>query len=193
MRSICVFCGSSAGENPLYLDAATKLGRLLAREDVALVYGGSRMGMMGRLADAALGAGGVVIGVMPGALMDREVAHLEITDLRVVESMHARKAEMVELSDAFIMLPGGLGTLEGFCEILTWAQLGFHGKPCGILDVGGYYQPLVRFLDHMVREGYLSENNRAMVMVESAPERLLERLRAYEAPLVPRWLNANQT
>lgn len=193
MRSVCVFCGSSAGEHPRYVEAATVLGRLLAREGIALVYGGSRMGVMGRLADAALEAGGVVIGVIPGALMNREVAHQGLTDLRIVGSMQARKAEMVQLSDAFVALPGGLGTLESFCEILTWAQLGLHGKPCGILDVGGFYQPFVRFLDHTVREGFVSLSHRRMVVVETDPERLLERFRAYEAPAVPRWIDAGQT
>jgi len=192
LKSVCVFCGSSAGEDPRYLGAATALGRLLAGEGLALVYGGSRVGLMGRLAEAALSAGGTVIGVMPGALMNREVAHQQLTELRVVDSMHARKTEMVELADAFIALPGGLGTLEGFCELLTWAQLGFHGKPCGILNVGGYYTPLVAFLDQMVREGFLSRIHREMVIVESDGARLLERLRSYEGPLVPRWLDAGQ-
>jgi hypothetical protein len=193
VRSVCVFCGGSAGEDPRYVEAASRLGRLLASEGLGLVYGGSRVGLMGCLAQAALDAGGVVVGIIPGALMNREVAHHDLTDLRIVGSMHARKSEMVDISDAFIALPGGLGTLEGFCEILTWAQLGFHGKPCGILDVGGYYKPLVGFLDHMVREGFLSESHRAMVVVEAEPEALLGRLRAYEAPLVHQWIGAGQT
>lgn len=192
IQSICVFCGSSAGEDPKYLEAASEMGKLLAEEEIELVYGGSRVGMMGRLADTVLGAGGRVTGVIPRALMDREVAHRELQDLRVVESMHERKAQMEELADAFVALPGGLGTLEELCEVLTWSQLGLHRKPCGILDVGGYYQPLIRFLDHMVREGFLGTSARSMVLVESSSERLLERMRAYQAPPVPRWIDEGQ-
>src|SRR5690606_16310762 len=146
------------------------VGRLLAEQGIAVVYGGSRVGLMGALAEAALEAGGSVFGVIPGALMNREVAHMELTDLRVVGSMHERKSQMAALADAFLALPGGLGTLEGFFEILTWAQLGFHGKPCGLLNVNGFYDPLVSFLDHMVRQGFLSRAHRSMVVVEADPE-----------------------
>ena len=193
LARICVFCGSSAGEHPAYLEAATRLGGLLASEGIELVYGGARVGVMGRLADSVLEAGGRVTGVIPGVLMNREVAHQELTDLRVVRSMHDRKAEMAELADAFMALPGGLGTLEEFCEVLTWGQLGLHRKACGLLDVGGFYQPLVRFLDHMVAEGFLSKSHRGIVLVERDPERLLERIRSYEPPLVPRWIDPGQT
>ena len=193
IRRICVFCGSSAGEDPRYLEAASDMGRLMAERDVELVYGGSRVGMMGRLADTVLEEGGRVTGVIPRALVDREVAHRELQDLRIVASMHERKAQMEELADAFVALPGGLGTREEFCEVLTWSQLGLHRKPCGILDVGGYYQPLIRFLDHMVREGFLGTNARSMVLLESSPARLLERMGGYRAPPVPRWIEEGET
>lgn len=169
------------------------MGQLLAREGIGLVYGGSRVGVMGRLADSALEAGGRVVGVIPAALVDREVAHRGLTELRVVGSMHERKSAMAELADAFVALPGGLGTLEEFCEVLTWAQLGLHRKPCGVLDVGGYFEPLVALLDHMVREGFLARTHRAMVQVEAVPEALLERLQSYEPPRVPRWIGADET
>jgi uncharacterized protein (TIGR00730 family) len=193
VNRICVFCGSTAGEDGRYLEAADRFGQILAREGIALVYGGSRVGMMGRIAAATLQAGGRVTGVIPGALMAREVAHQELTELRVVRSMHERKSEMAELSDAFVALPGGLGTLEGFFELLTWSQLGLHQKPCGILDVAGYFQPLVRFLDHMTREGFLAQPHRDMVVVEEDPDALVRRLREYQAPTVPRWIEAGQT
>lgn len=143
MKRICVFCGSSAGEDLRYLDAAESFGQILAREQIELVYGGSQVGMMGRLASATLRAGGKVVGIIPGAMMNRELAHAELTELRVVTSLHERKSEMAELSDAFVALPGGLGTLEAFCELLTWGQLGVHRKPCAILDalLRGYRPP----------------------------------------------------
>ena len=193
MRRICVFCGSSAGENPRYLEAADRFGQILARESIGLVYGGSRVGMMGRLAAATLQAGGTVIGIIPGAVMNREVAHQELTELRVVRSLHERKSEMAELSDAFVALPGGLGTLEAFFELLTWGQLGLHKKPCAMLDAGGYFQPLVRLLDHMAIEGFVSRPQREMVLVERDPEVLVRRLREYQAPDVHRWIGAGQT
>lgn len=193
MNRICVFCGSSAGEHPRYLEAASGFGALLAREGIGLVYGGSRVGVMGRLADSALKAGGTVIGVIPRALVDREVAHQGLTELRVVASMHERKDAMAGLADAFVALPGGLGTMEEFFEVLTWSQLGQHRKPCGVLDVGGYFQPLASLLDHMVREGFLSRSHRRMVLDDEEPAALLEKLRTYEAPAVPRWIGAGET
>ncbi len=193
MKRICVFCGSSAGEDVRYLDAADRFGNILARESLELVYGGSRVGMMGRIAAATLQAGGRVIGVIPGAIMNRELAHQELTELRVVKSLHERKNEMAELSDAFVALPGGLGTLEEFCEVLTWAQLGLHQKPCALLDVGGFFQPLIRFLDHMTREGFMSRSHRDMVIVEEDPEAILGRLGGYVAPSTPRWIESGQT
>lgn len=193
MNRLCVFCGSSAGEHPRYLEAATEFGELLAREAIDLVYGGSRIGIMGRLADATLGAGGTVTGVIPAALVDREVAHRGLTELRIVASMHERKDVMAGLAEAFVALPGGLGTLEEFLEVLTWSQLGLHRKPCGALDVGGYFRPLTALLDHMVREGFLSRSHRSMVRLEAEPEALLEALRSYVAPSVPRWIDAGET
>jgi uncharacterized protein (TIGR00730 family) len=193
MKRICVFCGSSAGEDPRYLDAADRFGNILAREGIELVYGGSRVGMMGRLAAATLQAGGKVVGVIPGAVMNRELAHQELTELRVVRSMHERKSEMAELSDAFVALPGGLGTLEAFCELLTWGQLGLHRKPCAILNVGGYFQPLVGFFDHMTQEGYMGRAHRDMVLVEEDPEALVRRMREYQPPSTPQWIEAGQT
>lgn len=193
MKRVCVFCGSSSGESPVYLEAATRVGEILAREGLGLVYGGSRVGLMGRLADAMLEHGGEVIGVIPRALVNREVAHGGLSELRVVGSMHERKAVMAELADAFIALPGGLGTLEELFEVVTWSQLGLHRKPSGVLDVRGYYQPLIAFLDHAVREGFLAAPHRRMIMLEEDPEALVARLREYEAPVVPRWIAAGET
>ena len=193
MKRVCVFCGSAAGEDYRYLDAADRFGRILAREGIELIYGASRVGMMGRLATATLAAGGRVIGVIPEALMDLELAHRELTELRVVRSMHERKNEMADLADAFVALPGGLGTLEAFCELLTWAQLGLHQKPCAMLDTAGYFRPLVGFLDHMTREGFMARPHRGIVLVEEDPEALIQRLREYRPPEIPRWIGAGQT
>lgn len=193
MKRVCVFTGSTSGEDPRYLEAAHAFGELLAREGVGLVYGGSRIGMMGRLAQSVLDAGGEVVGVIPGALMNREVPHQDLTELKVVRSMHERKSKMAELSDAFVALPGGLGTLESFCELLTWGQLGLHRKPCGVLDACGYYAPLVRLLDHMAKEGFLARRHRQMVVVEQDGRALLDQLRGYEAPPLPRWIEHGHT
>lgn len=193
MKWICVFCGSSSGESPVYLEAATRLGTLLAREGLGLVYGGSKVGLMGRLADVMLEQGGPVVGVIPHALVNREVAHGGLTELRVVGSMHERKAVMAEIADAFITLPGGLGTLEEFFEVVTWGQLGLHRKPSGLLDIKGYYQPLIRFLDHAVTEGFLSVPHRRMILVEEDPEILLGRLTRYDPPTVPKWITVGET
>jgi uncharacterized protein (TIGR00730 family) len=193
MKWICVFCGSSSGESPIYLEAATRLATLLAREGLGLVYGGSKVGLMGRLADVMLEQGGEVVGVIPQALVNREVGHGGLTELRVVGSMHERKAVMVERSDAFIALPGGLGTLEELFEVVTWGQLGLHRKPSGLLDVNGYYRPLIRFLDHAVTEGFLSATHRRMILVEDDPEVLLGRLTAYDPPTVPKWITVSET
>lgn len=193
MKWICVFCGSSSGESPVYLEAATHLGTLLAREGLGLVYGGSKVGLMGRLADVMLEQGGQVVGVIPHALVNREVAHGGLTELRVVGSMHERKAVMAEIADAFVTLPGGLGTLEEFFEVVTWGQLGLHRKPSGLLDISGYYQPLIRFLDHAVAEGFLSVSHRRMILVEEDPEILLGRLTRYDPPTVPKWITVGET
>ena len=193
MKSLCVFCGSRSGTEAAYDEAARALGRALAAEGITLVYGGGRVGLMGIVADAALGAGGEVVGVIPRALLEREIAHSGLTDLRVVGSMHERKALMSELSEGFIALPGGTGTLEEFFEVLTWAQLGEHRKPCGLLNASRYYDPLLAVFDHMVQQGFLSEEHRAMVLVETGPEALLEVLAGYVPPRVVKWVDRAET
>jgi uncharacterized protein (TIGR00730 family) len=190
VNSLCVFCGSQPGASPAYAEAATLVGRALAGRGWTLVYGGGRVGLMGILADAALAAGGKVIGVIPAALARREVAHQRVTDLEVVDSMHERKARMAELADGFLALPGGIGTLEEWFEAWTWSQLGIHPKPCGLLNVAGYYDPLLAFLDRMTEERFLSSGHRAMAIVDEESERLLDRLAAYQPPAVPRWISA---
>ena len=193
MKRICVFCGSNAGHNPIYRAEAEKLGRLLAARNIELVYGGGNIGLMGAVADACLGAGGTVIGIIPEALMGKEVAgravdHRTLTRLEVVDSMHTRKARMAELSDGFIALPGGFGTFEELCEILTWGQLGFHVKPIGLLNVKGFYDPLLAMFDRAVSDGFLREQNRAMALTATDIEALLAAMTAYRAELVNKWL-----
>lgn len=193
MKRICVFCGSSAGNRPEYREAARQMGEALARRGIGLVYGGGRVGLMGALADGALAAGGEVIGVIPEALLRWEVGHLGLTELRVVDSMHTRKATMAELSDAFIGLPGGFGTLEELCEVLTWAQLGIHPKPCGLLNVAGFFDPLLTLFDHAVSEGFLRSQHRALVLEEVEIEPLLDRLERYTPPVVQKWIERDET
>jgi uncharacterized protein (TIGR00730 family) len=190
IRRVAVFCGSNPGTRADYVDAAKGFGRLLARRGLGVVYGGSSVGLMAALADAALDDLGEVIGVIPRMLVEREVANTALTDLRIVDSMHARKAMMAELSDGFVALPGGIGTLEEFFEIWTWGQLGMHAKPCGLLNIAGYFDPLLEFLDHAVEERFVRDVHRAMVIVESDPEALLARFEAYEPPRVVKWINA---
>lgn len=177
MKRLCVFCGSSFGRSPLYREAASQLGTLLAECGIGLVYGGANVGLMGVVADAALAGGGEVIGVLPRGLFDREVAHPGLTDLRLVGSMHERKALMAELADGFLALPGGIGTLDELFEIWTWAQLGIHAKPIGLLNLGGYFDPLLTFLDRQVAEGFLKASHRALPFVDDELPRLLDRLR----------------
>lgn len=184
MKRICVFCGSSPGARPEYLQAAGQLGHALASKNLGLVYGGARVGMMGRIAEAVLEKGGEVIGVIPKGLVDREVAFTGLADLRVVGSMHERKALMADLSDGFIALPGGLGTIEEFFEVVTWAQLGIHPKPCGLLNVAQYYNRLMQFLDHTVSEKFVEWEHRSMIVVEEDPERLLQTFETYRPPTV---------
>ena len=194
VRRVCVFCGSSPGARPAYAEATAEVARLLVADGIGVVYGGGHVGLMGVLADTAMAAGGEVIGVMPQALVDREIGHTAITDLRVVSSMHERKALMTELSDAFVALPGGAGTLEELFEVYTWAQLGLHSKPCGLLDVDGYYSGLAQFLDHAVEERFLRPEHREALMVERSPHVLLERLRAFEPGAVtPKWIDREQS
>jgi uncharacterized protein (TIGR00730 family) len=192
-KRICVFCGSSPGARPGYAEAAKSLARYLAASKITVVYGGGNVGLMGTLADATLEAGGEIIGVMPQALVDREHSHTRIPDLRVVGSMHERKATMAELSDAFIAMPGGFGTFEEFCEVLTWTQLGLHRKPCGLLNVEGYYDPLLALFDHAEAEQFLKPAHRHMVISESSPGLLVERLLKYELPVVSKWIGRQQT
>jgi uncharacterized protein (TIGR00730 family) len=182
LNRICVFCGTNPGSRPTYGAAARELGRVLAEQNIELVYGGASVGIMGELADSVQEHGGHVTGIIPQQLMEKEAAHTGIRNLIVVASMHQRKSQMADLSDGFIALPGGIGTLEGFFEILTWAQLGIHAKPSAILNVDGYFDGLTGFLDHAVREGFLTEEHRHAIIVESEPKPLLERMRAYTPP-----------
>ncbi len=190
IRRLAIFCGSNPGARPDYVAATRALGRLLAERGIGIVYGGSSVGLMAALADTMLDELGDVIGVIPRMLVEREVANKALTDLRVVESMHERKALMAELADGFVALPGGIGTLEEFFEIWTWAQLGMHDKPCGLLNVAGYFDPLLEFLDRAVTEKFVREVHRRMVIVESDAEELLARFEAYEPPRVVKWINA---
>lgn len=190
MRSICVFCGSSSGSDPTYMKAATSLGALVAREGLRLVYGGASVGLMGAVADAALAAGGEVTGVLPRNLFLKEVAHQGLEDLRIVESMHERKALMASLSDGFIAMPGGFGTFEEFFEILTWSQLGLHGKPMGLLNIRDYYSSLLALADHGVREGFIREEHRGLILSESSCEDLLVKMRAFVPLPRPKWMNS---
>ncbi len=189
MRRICVFCGSSSGASPAYARAAAAFGRTLAQRGLGLVYGGASVGLMGVLADAALEGGGSVVGVIPAGLARKEIAHEGLTALRIVGSMHERKAVMAELSDGFVALPGGMGTLEEFFEIVTWAQLGLHAKPCGLLDVDGYFAPLLAFLDRAVEERFVKPVHRSFIQVDDTPERLLDAFSRWRAPVVEKWLD----
>ena len=193
LRRVCVYCGANRGRDPAYAEAARSMGRALARRGIGLVTGGGRVGLMGVVADAALDAGGQVTGIIPEALMKKELAHAGLTELVVTSSMHERKARMAELSDGFIALPGGLGTYEELFEIWTWAQLGWHAKPCGVLNASGFYDKLVAFLDGATEAEFLKPQHRAMLIVETDPDRLLDRFDAYEAPNVAQWIGRADT
>jgi uncharacterized protein (TIGR00730 family) len=193
MKRVCVYCGSNVGRQRAYAQAAKDLAHAMVKRQIDLVYGGASVGVMGVLANAMLAAGGHVIGIVPQTLVDREVAHTGLSELRVVTSMHERKTLMAELSDGFIALPGGLGTLEELFEILTWAQLGLHQKPCGLLNSCDYYRSLIDFLDHAMAEQFLDKVYRAMLLVEEQPEQLLERFEGYQAPAVARWVDRAST
>ncbi len=192
-QRICVFCGSSAGFSGAYRAAAVELGRFLAEQGLGLVYGGGRIGLMGVLADAVLAQGGRVIGVIPQPMVAREIWHSGLTELRIVPSMHDRKSLMAELADAFIALPGGFGTFEEFCEMITWSQLGIHRKPCGLLNVAGYYDPLLKLFDHAVAEGFLKRENRELVLASASCQELLEKMQAFEPVVVRKWIAASET
>jgi uncharacterized protein (TIGR00730 family) len=185
---LCVFLGSSIGRDPIHADVARRFGAMIAERGIGLVYGGGTIGLMGLIADAATAAGGEVIGVIPEALRAREHDHHGISELHVVTTMHERKAKMAELSDGFVALPGGIGTFEELFEVWTWAQLGYHDKPCGLLNVGGFYDGMSRFIDHVVAEGFLQPAHRAMLIVERDPQAMLDRLADYVPPPTPRWI-----
>lgn len=186
---ICVFSGSNPGRKPEYVAAARELGTALAQAGIGVVYGGASVGLMGAVADAAMAQGGEVIGIIPRALVDKEIAHPGLTDLRVVGSMHERKAMMAELSDGFVALPGGLGTLEELFEVWTWAQLGYHAKPCAVYNLDGFYDGLTQWLDQVVQEQFIKPQHRGMLIVESQPQALLKAMREYEVPTgVVKWV-----
>lgn len=193
LRSICVFCGSSPDVDELYMASAREMGRLLASQGLRIVYGGGRLGLMGALADAAVAAGGDIVGVIPGALVDKEVAHRGLSELRVVASMHDRKALMAELADGFVALPGGIGTLEEFFEIWTWGQLGLHHKPFGLLNVGGFYDPLLAFLDQLADRRFLRREHRDMVHMRAVTSDLLHAMANYRPIDVWQWLSSAES
>jgi uncharacterized protein (TIGR00730 family) len=193
MPSLCVFCGSSPGRDPAYSAAARELGTLLAQRGTTIVYGGGNVGLMGLVADAALAANGEVVGVIPRALVDREVAHRRLTKLHVVDTMHERKQLMHQLSDGFIVLPGGIGTLDELFETLTWALLGVHGKPCGLLDVAGFWQPLLQLLEHQTSQGFVRPHHSRLLLHATSATELLTRFATYVPPEVPKWLNRDQS
>ncbi len=192
LSSVSVFCGSSSGSNPEYRAAARKLGAMLAEQRITLVYGGGNVGLMGELADAALAGGGQVIGVIPHGLSIKELAHEGATKMHVVDTMHDRKALMADLSDASLALPGGLGTLEEIFEVITWGQLGIHQKPCGFLNVAGYYDQLIGFLDYAAGQQFIKPEHRATILVDDDHSRLLERMRAYEPPAIEKWIRKDE-
>lgn len=192
MRSICVFCGSSAGRNSNYKGAAVELGRLLAQKDLQLVYGGGNIGLMGEIAQSVIKSGGKAIGVIPRFLVEKELVYDKLTEIRVVESMHERKAIMADLADAFIAMPGGFGTLEETVEVLTWAQLGLHEKPIGLLNIDGYYSHLNKFFDHMIAEGFLMREYKDMLLVRDDPDGLLDSLSTFEMPEIDKWGNLDK-
>ncbi|MBD2055186.1 TIGR00730 family Rossman fold protein [Oculatella sp. FACHB-28] len=193
MKRVCVFCGSNQGANPAYGFAAEQLGKLLAQQNIGLVYGGGKVGLMGTVADAALAAGGEVIGVIPQALADREIAHTGLSKLHIVASMHERKALMSDYADAFIALPGGMGTLEEFAEVLTWGQLGLHQKPCGLLNIEGYYNSLIAFFNQAVQAQFVRPEHRSAVIEAQTCEELLDKLNQYQLIQIHKWIDRDQT
>jgi uncharacterized protein (TIGR00730 family) len=192
MKSICVYCGSNFGERGSYLEAAQDLGVKMAEREITLIYGGGNVGLMGAIADSVLAAGGKAIGVMPQSLVDKEVAHTGLSDLRVVGSMHERKSLMADLADGFIALPGGLGTLEEFCEVATWTQLGLHKKACGLLNIGGFYDGLLSFLNYATDEKFIRPEHRSIVLTAEDPVELIEKLSQFEVPTVHKWIGRDQ-
>ena len=188
IKNICVYCGSSSGRQAIYTETAQAIGELLAEREIRLIYGGAKVGLMGVVADAVLSKGGKVIGVIPDSLVNHEVAHDGLTDLIITDSMHTRKMRMAELADAFIALPGGWGTLDELFEVLTWAQLGFHKKPCGLLNVAGYYEGLKQFFKHTVDEAFVRGSNYDLLLIENEPKIMLDRLLTHQTVHVPKWI-----
>ncbi len=193
MKRICVFCGSNPGKNPVYMEAAENVGLFLVKNGIELVFGGGRVGLMGKIADTVMANGGRVIGIIPKSLSDKEVAHQGLTELHIVDSMHIRKAMMEDLSDGFIALPGGFGTFEELCEIITWAQLGFHSKPCGFLNIQGYYDPLVELFDRATWEQFVRPEHRKLVIIESEIEPMFNAMKNYRSPVFTKWLDKEET
>jgi hypothetical protein len=193
MKRICVFCGSSKGARPVYEEAAIALGQALVRRGLGLVYGGGNVGLMGVIADTVVQSGGEAIGVIPESLAAKELAHEDLPNLIVVSSMHERKATMADYADGFIAMPGGFGTFEEFCEIITWAQLGFHRKPCGLLNVENYYAPMLALFDHAVAERFVRTEHRPLVLESSDPEQLLDMFETYQPLYLEKWIDRSQT
>ena len=193
LHTVCVFCAASPGDDPVYVERARAMGRFLAESGRRIVYGGGRTGLMGALAEGALGAGGEVVGIMPRHLVDREVAHTGLAQLHVVDSMHERKALLAELSDGFLAMPGGLGTLEELFEVWTWGQLGLHRKPYGLFQVQGFFTPLLAFLDHAVTSGFIRQSYRDLLVVADEPATLIARMEAMEPPPLARWMTPGES
>jgi uncharacterized protein (TIGR00730 family) len=189
MKNVCVFCGSNTGRHEAYAEAARQLGRTMAEMNIGLVYGGARVGLMGAIADSVLAAGGEAIGVMPDFIVGKEIAHEGLTALHVVGSMNARKQMMADLSDGFIALPGGFGTLDEFFEMVTWTQLNMHTKPCGVLDIDGYYRSLMDFLEHAAAEQFIRAEHCAMILMDDDPSALIAKLESFQAPVVKKWFD----
>lgn len=192
MKRICVYCGSSEGAYPIYKQTAHQFGKTLVKQNLALVYGGATVGTMGAIADAVMAEGGEVYGVIPKGLFGREVPHHDITQLDIVDSMHARKARMAELADAFVALPGGIGTFEELFETLSWSQLGIHQKPMGLLNVNGFYDKLLSFLDDAVQNGFVKAKHRELLVVDTDPESLIEKIKGFQPPLVSKWMGEEE-
>ena len=193
IKKVCVFCGASPGSDNLYREEAQQFGSILAKNNYELVYGGGSTGMMGFIADACLNAGGKVTGVIPSFLIAKEVGHTGLTEMIEVDSMHTRKQKMADIADAFVALPGGMGTMDELCEIVTWAQLGLHQKPIGILNTADYFTPFIQFLEHMVTQRFLSTDNRKIIVEDKQPEALIEKLLNYNSPKTEKWLDRNKT
>lgn len=192
IQALCVFCGANYGKRPAYREAARRVGELLAQHRITLVYGGGNVGLMGAVADGCLGAGGRVVGVIPQALAEKEIAHPGLTEMHVVGSMHERKALMADLSDAFLTLPGGFGTWDEFCEALTWSQLGLQKKACAFLNVEGYYDALLAMAERAAEDGFIRPEHRELLLVDTDPERIIDRLQSYEVPYVPKWVDRKE-